>query len=739
MPFRPPALDDRSFDDLVADLVRRIPAHTPEWTDPRIGDPGRTLIDLFAWLGDTLLYRANLIPERQRLAFLRLLGQGMRPASPAKGIVQVLMADAAETRSAALPPRHPVTGPVPFETLEEMTAHPVEGKCYIKRRTNSEEDQTFPGLLADLQDLYGLTSAPTAYVTTPLFVDGKAELQGRDPVAESIDSTLWVALLALKPGEAAKKAAHKALAGGDSGERAAISIGVAPVIDIPRALEVVGPRSPIPHIWEICTGDPDGNSFLPLDILADRTGGLTTLGTVRLLLPGGDDFGAPANDVLEKLDAGVGDRPPRIDDAAVAARLVTWIRLRPTTLIQPGTLRLSWLGINATSIEARKTLGRQHIGKGTGMSGQEVSLGITNIEASSLVIEVEEEEGMTAWRQLPDVSLGSRNERIYSLDAEAGVIRFGDGVRGVAPAIGRAIHVAQARTGGGAAGNLPPGTLKAVEAPPGAAKLKLAQPLSTSGGIDAESLADAERRIPALLQHSDRAVTRSDWRELAMRTPGSAIGRIEVLERFKPQQRRFGVPGVVSVMVIPAKFGTTAPAPRADRATLERVHNWLDVRRTLGTELYVIAPDYVPVGVSAAVELTDPSLRDAVLASVREVIQTHLWALPPGGSDGGGWTLGRNVDDRLIETAIARVPGIRSVAPVRLFTRSDSGRRWSRVNEDSTGRALIRMSAWQLPELAMLSVGIGDSAFMHLDGGDSENANGDRAGGIAVPVVPELC
>ena len=43
MPIRPPALDDRSFDDLVTDLVRRIPAHTPEWTNPREGDPGRTL------------------------------------------------------------------------------------------------------------------------------------------------------------------------------------------------------------------------------------------------------------------------------------------------------------------------------------------------------------------------------------------------------------------------------------------------------------------------------------------------------------------------------------------------------------------------------------------------------------------------------------------------------------------------------------------------------------------------
>ena len=41
MPIRPPALDDRSFNDLVEELLARIPAHTPEWTT-RVGDPGRT-------------------------------------------------------------------------------------------------------------------------------------------------------------------------------------------------------------------------------------------------------------------------------------------------------------------------------------------------------------------------------------------------------------------------------------------------------------------------------------------------------------------------------------------------------------------------------------------------------------------------------------------------------------------------------------------------------------------------
>src|SRR3954454_19531544 len=117
MPIRPPVLDDRGFDDLVQEMLSRIPAHTPEWTNPRLGDPGRTLIDLFAWLADTILYRANLIPERQRLAFLCLLGAGMRPAVPAQGPIQASIAAPAAPAPASLGLYTTIEKPVPFETL----------------------------------------------------------------------------------------------------------------------------------------------------------------------------------------------------------------------------------------------------------------------------------------------------------------------------------------------------------------------------------------------------------------------------------------------------------------------------------------------------------------------------------------------------------------------------------------------------------------------------------------------
>jgi predicted phage baseplate assembly protein len=733
MPIRPPALDDRGFNDLVSDMLRRVPAHTPEWTDLRDGDPGRTLIDLFAWMGDTILYRANLIPERQRLAFLRLLGRPLRPAQPATGLIQVGIDDKAATDAVTLPRHHPIAKPVHFELDGELVVLPVEGQAYVKRPPDDGERGGMGALLGDLKELYELPGEASPYVTTPVFAGGTARSEGFDVIANSIDGCLWFALLAPGPEETLKQAVHRSLARGESNRRMALSIGLAPFIEPAQTLEAVSARSPIPHVWEISAAGGDGTDYLPLELIEDGTEGLTRTGVARMLLPGSDDFGAPSNDVLGFIDAGVGDRPPRLDDPLAAARLVSWIRLRPRPAAQLASWPIKWAGINCATVTQREGFGRRQIGNGTGLSGQELSLGETQVEPGSLAIEVDQAEGLRMWRLVPDIAVAGRGELAYSLDSEAGTVRFGDGVNGAVPGVGRAIHVAYMRAGGGLAGNLPAGALKSIAAPAPAPRLKLAQPLPMSGGTDAETLELAERRIPAELRHGDRAVTQADFATLAGITPGQAIGRVEVLERFKPQQRRSDLPGVVSVMVIPARHGLEQSVPRPDRPMLESVHRWLEPRRPIGTELYVIAPEYVSLGVSAAVELIDPAVREEILAAVRDAIRLHLWPLPPGGPSATGWPLGRTIDDRLIETAIARVPGVRAVAPVRLFAQATSGA-WQAVAEDTTGRALRRLEPWQLPSLAALLVEEGASAPASL----RPIASGPDTG-IAVPVVPELC
>ena len=87
MPIPNPILDDRSYQQLRDELVRRIPVYTPEWTDHNASDPGITLIELFAFLGENLLYRFNQIPESARLEFLRLLQIPLRPAVAARALV----------------------------------------------------------------------------------------------------------------------------------------------------------------------------------------------------------------------------------------------------------------------------------------------------------------------------------------------------------------------------------------------------------------------------------------------------------------------------------------------------------------------------------------------------------------------------------------------------------------------------------------------------------------------------
>ena len=63
---------------------------TPEWTNFEVdSDPGITIVQLFAFLTENLLYRADRIPERNRLKFLQLLGIPLQQAAPAQGLVRV--------------------------------------------------------------------------------------------------------------------------------------------------------------------------------------------------------------------------------------------------------------------------------------------------------------------------------------------------------------------------------------------------------------------------------------------------------------------------------------------------------------------------------------------------------------------------------------------------------------------------------------------------------------------------
>ncbi len=83
MPLPSPQLDDRDFEQLMAEAVARIRQVCPEWTDLSPGDPGIALVEVFAYLTETLLYRLNRWPEKAYIALLNLIGVERHPPAAA--------------------------------------------------------------------------------------------------------------------------------------------------------------------------------------------------------------------------------------------------------------------------------------------------------------------------------------------------------------------------------------------------------------------------------------------------------------------------------------------------------------------------------------------------------------------------------------------------------------------------------------------------------------------------------
>jgi len=73
MPLELPNLDDRTYKDLVAEALSLIPTYAPEWTNHNPSDPGITLVELFAFLSEMLIYRLNRVTNANKFTFLKLL------------------------------------------------------------------------------------------------------------------------------------------------------------------------------------------------------------------------------------------------------------------------------------------------------------------------------------------------------------------------------------------------------------------------------------------------------------------------------------------------------------------------------------------------------------------------------------------------------------------------------------------------------------------------------------------
>lgn len=73
MPLPQVNLDDVSWEELTAEARSLIPSYSSEWTNHNPSDPGMTLIELFAYVSEGLMYELDRISARNMIAFLRLI------------------------------------------------------------------------------------------------------------------------------------------------------------------------------------------------------------------------------------------------------------------------------------------------------------------------------------------------------------------------------------------------------------------------------------------------------------------------------------------------------------------------------------------------------------------------------------------------------------------------------------------------------------------------------------------
>jgi hypothetical protein len=741
MPLPEPQFEIQTYRDILDDAISRIPAHTPEWTNRAEPDPGITLLQLFSYMYEALQYRANLIPERNRQKFLRLLQIPVRPASPAEGLVafsnprgvfDVLTLNENQAVNA---------GNVAFKTERGLDILPIETRVYYKRALSgqafTDADAVYRDLFAVLQEDDPATDL--SYYETTLYepaADGSS-LRSIDVARDTVDGCLWLALLSRAQDDV--DTAREKIAG------SFLSLGLMPIVDDDgRVLEPESSAvddSDTVLTFELPNAEDARIRYEPINARIEHDL-LNSPGVVKFALPVKEKLTTWAE---EPLTAGVDNRPPSLENTDDGPRLITWVRIRApqvdTTLApenRASSVRLAWLGVNATPVVQRIDVPGERLANGDGTPDQVRRLANAPVIDGSLTLTVNGVE----WTPIDDLAAaepelaslssarvnddGEDMRRVYRVDPESGEIFFGDGTHGERPLKGAIIQASYA-FGGGPQGMVGIGTInKGPLLPPG---IRVTNPVPTWGGTAGETTEDAERLIPQQIRHRNRLVSKDDFEDIVRRTPGVSIGRVDVLPLFRPGYGDQNLDGAVTVMVVPED----GQVP--DHFFLSSVCDYLAPRRIVTMELHVRGPEFVPVWVSVGLDIVsgfDPApVREEVKAKIETFLSPLQGGFPREGQvTGDGWPLRRAIDKLEIQAAVTRVDGVSKVNGLLLATAGESD------------TDIIELTGLQLPQLMKVGVTLGDPLPMDAVRGEIDADQDPRnrlTNVIPVPVIPDEC
>ena len=728
MSLNKPVLDDRSYQQIRDELVARIPVYAPEWTDHNPSDPGIALIELFSYLTEDLLYRFNQIPDATKLEFLRLLQMPLKPAVSANVMLQLSTKNTAGQRVE----QHQTAsaGEVKFTTLNETNALPLTAIGVLKIADDEPDRDSEQGAFFEQAVSAANVQKAAPYQVEQIWHDEPGLSRNHQA---SVDGTLWVAVLADKPQMIEQS---RQLLTQNSNGPTLMNIGFVPDVEIEQIADTTTKvyadrfRCPSqglasrgnPVTWQVSSGRLNSQQqpvYRPIQVVGDTSDGLETEGVVRLQFPtGNEQIGHFEFDDFNLI--GTGDFPPPLDDE-LESRLVCWLRAFRNDGKHFG--RIMFVGANCTQAQQWQRSKAEFIGTGNGQPNQNYSLNYRQVLHNSVELQVEEPQGWSGWQEVESFSASSESDRHFVLDRQSGHILFGTGLNGRVPLIGQRIRVINYRYGGGATGNVAAEGISKISVP----GVKVINPLRAYGGKDEESLEQAISRIPAELRRRNRAVTQSDFQELALETPGASIGRAEVLPLYYPRLPKQDSAGVVSVVVWPEEDHKHPNAPMPDENQLRKVCHWLNERRLVTTELYVLPPSYVGIALAVGVKVKEGFGIDAVRHWVELVLRQYLAPLPPYGPNGQGWPLGRRVYGPELEAAAHQVEGVEYLEGLQVVAVGADG---------SVLENTIELEKNQVPELLSITV---ESGPVTLTPGELLSPEKPEQTPVPVPVIKEVC
>lgn len=636
MPLEAPQLDTRKFEDLLREAELRIPRYTPEWTDFNDSDPGITLLQLFAWLTEMMLYQMNRVPERNYIKFLQMLGLELQPAQSATAHL-TFTAKAGAPDDLSVPQRAQIQGQPPegdpaiFETLEGL-------------------DLIRP-LLTDVQVFDG-----TAFTIVTELNNTQATAFPPFGWVPQVGSALYLGFTPPEQPTAARQFPQAM--------RFRIFLPAESQAGLPVSCNELAqaPAPPVTLVWEY-RPKSDPTRWRRLSVFRDDSVAFTREGYVIVEGPK-----EPAATVEEKVSE---------------ARY--WLRVRLVEGNYPAGRAplVDFIRPNTVEAENLSTVRDEFLGASEGLPDQTFLLNKKPVRRDSLEVVAIEQTGQQEkeepWERVEDFLASGPDSLHFVLNETKGEIKFGDGKHGLIPPAGVEIVARKYRYGGGSAGNVPTVT-QWTPATPLAGVDKVVSERPATGGRDEQKVETLTERAPRLLRSRDRAITAEDYAALA--AEAGEVCKTTAIPLAHPGHLGVEVPGAITVVIVPeADIEDPAPKPSAD--LLDRVCQYLDARRLVTTELYVKGPEYQQIKVEARVEAHPYAAFDTVALNVTKAINEYLDPLgrragkekgdcvgatsaAAGGTAQGGWGFGQELFPTNLFSVILRVADVVSVTSLAI-------------------------------------------------------------------------